>query len=155
GALVTKRSAALAAALCTLGLLTAGCLLPADNGDNNADQPETSASALPPEPAPHPSPSGKSLEGAFDYDHMEDYVNAVLGMIEPWIKSTWPGMSIPQVEYVASGVQGREGCLDVNGRRAEYTSESYEYCPNDGIVYVGQDTLWEFYTKTGDAGPAM
>jgi len=23
------------------------------------------------------------------------------------------------------------------------------------VVYVGQDTLWEFYTKTGDAGPAM
>ena len=33
--------------------------------------------------------------------------------------------------------------------------ESYEYCPVDQAIYVGQDMLWEFYTRTGDAGPAV
>jgi predicted metalloprotease len=38
---------------------------------------------------------------------------------------------------------------------ARFSSESYEYCGVDQTIYVGQDMLWLFYTRTGDAGPAV
>jgi len=148
---VTKRSVALAAALTVFGMLLAGCLLPADDGSDGGGLGEPA-----PVDSPNPDPgSTGSLEGRFDYDTMDQYVDAVIPMVEGWINETWPGMPLPQVIYVPSGAAGREGCLDMNGRSASYTSRSYEFCPADNRVYVGQDTLWEFYSETGDAGPAV
>lgn len=104
-----------------------------------------------------PAPTGtQSLEGAFDYDTMDDYVNAVLPMIEDWQTDTWPSLPRPrQVSYVPNGARGPEGCQDREGRQAAYTSESYEYCGADQVIYVGQDLLWALYDKAGDAGPAV
>ena len=96
-----------------------------------------------------------SLEGIFGYDDMDDYVDRVVEpIIVPWLDETWPGIPIPYVEFVAEGESGPEGCTDYDGAPASYTSESYEYCPPDNTVYLGQDLLWEFY-KLGDAAPAM
>ena len=148
---MTKRSAAATLAVCAFGLLLAGCVLPSDDGGLSSEPTTTTESSA----DPTPSPSRTSLEGRFTYETMDEYVDAVLPMIEDWIHDTWPRMSIPQVVYVASGASGREGCRDSDGRYVSYSSESYEYCPGDATVYVGQDTLWEFYSKTGDAGPAM
>jgi hypothetical protein len=147
---VTKRSLAIAVALSVFGLLLAGCLLPADDGSDGGI-----AEPAPVDSAPSPTGTGESLEGKFEYDTMDEYVNAVLPMIEGWINATWPGMPLPETIYVPGGAAGREGCLDIDGRPATYTSRSYEFCPADNRVYVGQDTLWEFYTETGDAGPAV
>jgi hypothetical protein len=147
---VTKRSLATAIATSVFGLLLAGCLLPADDGGDGGI-----AEPAPVDSAPDPNGTGESLEGKFEYDTMDEYVDAVLPMIEGWINATWPGMPLPETIYVPGGAAGREGCLDVDGRPATYTSRSYEFCPADNRVYVGQDTLWEFYTETGDAGPAV
>jgi predicted metalloprotease len=147
---MTKRSTATTVALCAFGLLLAGCVVPADDGGVAAPSPSSSAS----EPSPDPSASG-SLEGRFDYSTMDEYVDAVLPMIESWMHDTWPQVPMPEVVYVQAGTSGREGCLDSDGSHAIYNSRSYEYCPPDQTVYVGQSTLWEFYSETGDAGPAV
>jgi hypothetical protein len=136
------------------GVLLAGCLLPPDDGaDPGAEAPAQTGPTT--SAAPTPRPSSTSLEGRFTYDTMDDYVDAILPMIEGWIRATWPGMPLPRVVYVPAGAAGREGCTDGDGRTASYNSRSYEYCPADNRVYVGQDTLWEFYSETGDAGPAV
>jgi predicted metalloprotease len=145
-----SKPAVTAVALSVFGLLLMGCILPSDEDPYaGGDSPPASTGA-----DPDPS-SSRSLEGQFQYETMDQYVDAVVPMVEKWIQTTWPGMAVPRVYYVPGGVSGREGCLDSDGRNALYTSKSYEYCPNDNAVYVGQDTLWEFYTKTGDAGPAV
>lgn len=149
---MTKKSLATAAALSAFGILLAGCLLPSDDGSYSGAEPEPAQTT---QDQPDPSGSGTSLEGAFQYETMDGYVDAVVPMIEGWIQATWPGMPLPQVIYVPAGAAGQEGCLDIDGRPASYTAESYEYCPADNRVYVGQDTLWQFYTETGDAGPAV
>ena len=143
-----KKPMATAAAFSTLGLLLMGCLLPAEDGSDVGSGPFETTTA-------QPDPSRSSLEGAFTYQTMDEYVEAVLPMIEQWINETWPGMRLPRVQFVPAGTAGREGCVDFDGRPATYTSRSYEYCPPDNTVYVGQDTLWQFYTETGDAGPAV
>ncbi len=147
---MTKRSAATTVALSVFGLLLAGCLMPANDGDVGAAPSQSTSTS-----EPSPDPSRTSLEGQFDYNTMDDYVDAVLPMIEDWVHDTWPQVPMPEVVYVQAGTSGREGCLDINGNHATYNSRSYEYCPPDQTVYVGQNTLWEFYSETGDAGPAV
>jgi len=138
------------AAFAIAAILVAGCgLVPVDEG---GDPP----GAQPSPRGPRPSATGESLEGKFRYGTMDQYVDAVTPMITQWIEVTWSGMPLPnRVVYVPHGAAGPEDCLDPNGRAATYTSGSYEYCPAEQVVYVGQDILWEFYTRTGDAGPAV
>ena len=131
--------------LAIAALFTAACFRPSDN----SGQPDAS-------PTPETSGSQESLEGRFSYDTMDEYVSAVLPLITPWLRDTWPDVSQPRrVLYVPNGAEGPEGCVDANGDQAAYTSESYEYCGVDNVVYVGQDLLWDLYTKSGDAGPAV
>lgn len=151
-----RRSAVTTAALSALAILTVACgQLPAAPGD----EPSESAPPVETSEAPDPDPSSAgdptSLEGIFGYNDMDDYVAAVIDpIIVGWLNDTWPGIPIPQVDYVSRGEQGYEGCTDSDGGAARFTSESYEYCPPDNTVYLGQDLLWEFY-QLGDAAPAM
>jgi predicted metalloprotease len=132
-------------------VLVAGCgLVPVEPGS------DPGAGAEPSGQRPRTQATGESLEGKFRYQTMDDYVNAVTPMITKWMEDTWSGMPLPnQVVYVPHGARGPEDCLDPTGRAAVYTSGSYEYCPAEQTIYVGQDILWEFYTRTGDAGPAV
>ncbi len=50
---------------------------------------------------------------------------------------------------------GPEACLTSNGGQGQSSSASFEYCPADQTIYVGQDTLWLFYNESGDAAPAV
>ena len=146
------RTAATTAALTISALLGIACAIP-EPGDPPAGPGPATVTT---EADPDPSGSTSSMEGTYTYETMDDFVEAVVtGLIEPWIRDTWPRMALPEVLFVPAGMRGREGCTDYDGADASYTSESYEYCPPDMTVYLGQDTVWEFYRTTGDAGPAM
>jgi predicted metalloprotease len=147
-----RQSAVTTAALVLFAVVLGACGISTPNSDNNG-QPQVTTLASGPSPAP--SGSGTSMEGEFTYATMGDYAKELADQfMDPWMQATWPSMPLPDVKYIPDGVSGPEGCQDSQGQ-AEYTSNSYEYCDPDQTVYVGQQTLWEFYTKTGDAGPAM
>lgn len=120
--------------------------------------PEETPAPLPVTAEPVPAGSENiDLEDKYDsYDDMDEYVEeVVVSFMYPWLRDTWPLMPQPDVQFVESGERGREGCLDYEGEQAYYTSASYEYCQPDRTVYLGQDTVWEFFRLTGDAGPAI
>jgi hypothetical protein len=149
------RSAVTTAALVLFGVVLAACDLgvPAPDDSGEPAPTETTTQA---QPDPSASDPGSLEEDYNSYDLMDEYAYRLRDdFIEPWLTATWPSMELPRLRYVASGESGFEGCLDYEGERGRYTSESYEYCPPDESVYVGQDTLWEFFQRTGDAGPAM
>ena len=103
---MTKRTAITTAAFSILALMIAGCVLPSpDNpGDGTpSDEPASGASV-------DPNPSGTSLEGAFNYDTMKDYVDTVTPWIDDWIKNRWPGMDLPDILFVPHGRSGPSGC---------------------------------------------
>jgi predicted metalloprotease len=132
-------------AVSIIGLLTAGCF-------------RVPVRSQPADPGARPAPTrstGGSLEGRFSRDTMDQYVEAVVPMIRQWLNETWPQLPVPQVVYVPADARGAESCLDGSGRAASYSSTSFEYCGADGTVYLGQDMLWDFYRRTGDAGPAV
>ena len=150
---MTKRSAVTTVALSVLAVMTAGCMIPSPDNGEDFDEPFPTEQSESPDP--DPSSTGESLEGQFEHETMNLYVDEVLPWVVQWVEDTWPWMPVPDVVYVEEGDSGPEACLDGDGERAYYSSESYEYCPTDETVYLGQDTLWLFYSETGDAGPAM
>lgn len=153
------RSAVTTAALALFGLFVLGCAIPDaptfDPGDP-VDRAPSADSDEGSDPTTTATGGGGSMEGAYDYNTMEQYVDAVVvQFMDPWLAETWPGMRRPYVMYVGSRESGPQDCLDADGNPGRYSGVSYEYCPGDETIYVGQDTLWEFYSETGDAGPAM
>jgi hypothetical protein len=142
------RSVTFAAAVSLFGLALLACAgLPADDPGGEPSAPAAVT--------PSTGATGESLEGKFSYDTMDKYVNAILPMITQWMKETWPGMPLAKVIYVPHGAEGPEDCLDADNRAAAYTAASFEYCGAGQVVYVGQDMLYTFYERTGDAGPAV
>jgi predicted metalloprotease len=135
-----------------LAVLIAGCaLLPSEEGGGPGAEPAPTDVR-----SPRPGATGESLEGRFAWETMGEYVDAIVPMITQWMEDTWRNMPQPdRVVYVPRGAAGPEDCLDPSGQASSYSSRSYEYCPVEETIYVGQDMLWEFYTKTGDAGPAV
>ncbi len=147
------RSAITTAALTAFGLLVLGCAIPEPEDPADPFDPPTQTAT---DATPEPSGSVESLEGLYDYDTMDVFADRVVReLVNPWVRDTWPGMPLPDVVYVASGESGPQPCTDADGNPAEYSDISYEYCPADATVYLGQETLWELYSGTGDAGPAM
>ena len=147
-------------AAASIGILLAGCFLPTEDGSDpfgDRATPTESAPNAPQSSRPtRTAEAGTSLEGRFSFQTMGEYVDAVVPMITECTEATWRNMPLPDtVYYVPRGTEGPSNCLDASGRRAFYSSESYEYCPSDATIYVGQDMLWEFYSRTGDAGPAV
>lgn len=155
-----RRTAVNTAAFSVFGLLLVGCTIPglADGPAEPRSLPTTVTEADAPA-TPEPSTSTlESLEGIYGYADMDEYVDQVARWMYDWLRDVWPSMpgsDWPTIRYVPNGVRGRERCTDYDGGPAYYTGDSFEYCWPDRTVYVGQNVLWEFYSLTGDAGPAM
>lgn len=145
------RSIAFAIAALIVAALVGGCVgLPLD--DPGGTEPAATETTRP----ANSSGPGQSLEGRYDYDTMDQYVDAILPMITQWTNQTWGNrLPKPGVTYVPNGATGPEDCQDSRGRAATYSGDSYEYCGAGETIYVGQDMLFEFYDRTGDAGPAV
>jgi len=150
---VKTRSIAFSVAAIVVAVVAGACAglpsLDEPGGDPTAEPSATTK-------VPRPQASGESLEGKFGYETMDGYVDAIIPMITEYMDKTWQGrMPRPKVIFVPRGAAGPEGCLDGSGRAASYSRNSFEYCGADRTVYLGQDMLFDFYDRTGDAGPAV
>ncbi len=99
--------------------------------------------------------TGGDLEGCFDYDGMQAFYDEGIATITTWIDATFADpapMQPAQWIFVEEGATGEEPCTMGDGGFAMYTDMSYEYCPLDQTVYVGQRQVWDFYEQSGDAG---
>lgn len=88
---------------------------------------------------------------------MEYFYNVVIASVNTFSTATYEKMPAPtKWLYIPSGVTGKEGCTEAggSGKQAFYTEYSYEYCPADQIVYVGELGMWRYY-QLGDAAPAI
>ena len=134
----------LAAAVLTIG--TAAC------GGTNVLK--TSAEGVPSQPdAPAPTPTAQpeaktSLEGRFTYSQMGSFVDTVNPMIKEFFAAEYPNLRAPQnVVYVPANQRASSACGTHDGT-------SYEYCPANDSIYVGQDLVWSFF-RIGDAAPVI
>jgi hypothetical protein len=95
-------------------------------------------------------------EGCHTYEDMQNYLGHLIYLIWPDFNSIYPAEAWPAyIFYVANGISGPMGCTTAAGTQAPYDSASYAYCPPDRSVYIGQDTLFQYYQELGDAAPAI
>jgi len=91
-----------------------------------------------------------------DSSQMSYFFSQIMAMIQEYSASTYEAMpDVDDWHFVRVGRSGPEGCTDRDGRRASFSDQSYEYCPLDHTIYVGEQAMWDFYSRMGDAAPAV
>lgn len=97
----------------------------------------------------------RSLEGCFGHDEMDGFLHLAADMVDGFLVESYGAhMFDVTVRYVPTGARGKAGCGDGRGGHSIYSDESYEYCPADSTVYIGQEFLWRLYS-IGDAAPVI
>jgi len=93
------------------------------------------------------------LDYCYNRDQMHEFVEVGERMVVDYLTQTGvPGRSLPTLTYIPSGAGAGSPCVDQNGNGTQH-DRSYDYCPTDNTVYVGQSGLWDFYRQFGAAGP--
>lgn len=99
----------------------------------------------------------QDYEGCFtSATDMSYFYNVGIGLIENYSQDAFGKRLDPDKWwYVQTGVTGQEPCTKAGGGLATYTDRSYEYCPVDRAVYVGEQSMWAYYSTQGDAAPIV
>ena len=90
------------------------------------------------------------MEGAFTEDQMVEYLNCVIPGLDAWFKTAWTGAGPNAYVYIPSGMAGA-----VTPGVCSFDPTSLHYCPADGSIYFGHDTLWKMYSTIGDIAPTV
>jgi predicted metalloprotease len=104
--------------------------------------------ATQPAPTATPEAAPVSLEGAFGYSGMADYLDTIAPMVAQFYEAEYPSIPDPHLVFIPSGRAARGSC-------GISDSAAYEYCSANQTINVGQDLLWTFYQQAGDAAPAI
>jgi hypothetical protein len=98
----------------------------------------------------------QSFRGCFtSSDQMVTYYEYVLPFIDAFFQQTWPKLPLPDhIYFLTTGSKLHEACGDpaTNSNLADDTS--YEFCPADNNVYIGQRLAFALYSQAGDVAPA-
>jgi predicted metalloprotease len=97
----------------------------------------------------------QSLRGCFtSADEMVTYYEYVLPFIDAFFEQTWPKLPLPaHVYFLSTGSTLQQGCIDSSGSHLA-DDTSYEFCPADNNVYIGERLAFALYTDAGDVAPA-
>jgi Putative neutral zinc metallopeptidase len=97
-----------------------------------------------------------SLEACYDYSQMDEFLNLAWGFVRAFARARYGTRVLTvNLRYVPNGESGSEPCADRSGGEAKYTDRSFEYCPTDNTIYIGQNSLWQFYNGIGDAAAVV
>jgi predicted metalloprotease len=107
------------------------------------------------------APSGFScpnanLRGCFtSADEMVTYYEFVLPFIDAFFQQTWPKLPLPaHVYFMSTGSSMQEACGDPSNGSNQANDTSYEFCPADNNVYLGERLAFALYSQAGDVAPA-
>ncbi|HLF77572.1 MAG TPA: neutral zinc metallopeptidase [Dehalococcoidia bacterium] len=91
-----------------------------------------------------------SLEGCYSYSQMSSYLDTIEPLVAKFFQTQYTKLANPRdVVFVPT----REARRSVCGGYSD--SFAYEYCPASRTIYIGQDLLWSFYRRQGDAAPVV
>jgi hypothetical protein len=97
-------------------------------------------------------PAGE-LDNCYNRDQMHEFVEIGERMVVGYLTQIGVfGHSLPTLAYIPSASSASSPCVDQNGNGTQH-DRSYDYCPTDNTVYIGQNSLWDFYRQYGAAGP--
>ena len=111
------------------------------------------ATAEPTFPTDAASCSGTDLEACYRWDQMSELAATGEEMVTGYL--TQLGISRdsqPRLIFIPSGLTEVSQCIDVEGDTTQ-NDRSYDFCPTDNAVYIGQNNLWDSYRRYGSVGP--
>lgn len=111
------------------------------------------AAAWPDPPSDSTSCPADELDNCYNRDQMHEFVGIGERMVIGYLTQIGvAGHSLPTLTYIPSASSASSPCVDQNGNGTQH-DRSYDYCPTDNTVYIGQNSLWDFYRQYGAAGP--
>jgi predicted metalloprotease len=98
----------------------------------------------------------QNLRGCFtSSDEMVTYYEFVLPFIDAFFQQTWPKLALPaHVYFMKAGSRLEEACGDPANGSNLANDTSYEFCPADNNVYIGERLAFALYSQAGDVAPA-
>lgn len=111
------------------------------------------AVATPARPDDGTSCSATELDPCYRKDQMSLFAAAGQRMVTDYL--TQFGVttdSVPALTFIPSDGNVGSECVDVNGNDKQH-DRSFDYCPTDNTVYIGQNALWDSYRQYRAAGP--
>ena len=98
----------------------------------------------------------QSLRGCFtSADEMVTYFEYVLPFIDEFFQQTWPKLPLPDhVYFLSTGATVQQACIDPANNSRQADDMSYEFCPADNNVYIGESIAYALYADAGDVAPA-
>jgi hypothetical protein len=98
----------------------------------------------------------QSLRGCFtSADEMLTYFEYVLPFIDAFFQQTWPKLPLPaHIYFLSTGATVQQGCIDPANSSQQADDMSYEFCPADNNVYIGETMAYALYADAGDVAPA-
>jgi hypothetical protein len=99
----------------------------------------------------------QSLRGCFtSSSQMVTYYEFVLPFIDAFFQQTWPRLPLPaHVYFLPAGSRLRQACGDPASGTNLANDTSYEFCPADNNVYIGERLAFALYQQAGDVAPAV
>jgi predicted metalloprotease len=124
-----------------------------ENADSAPNGPSTAVSSPPVSGDTFSPPvktcSAHDLSGCYSYEQAKKIADYSIADVDQAVGNLYTNMPpVAKVWYIEHGTTATTGCGQVD-------ETSYEFCGNDNTVSLGQDTLWEFYDKAGDAAPVF
>jgi hypothetical protein len=86
------------------------------------------------------------LEDAFTESEILDYLDCVVPVVDNWIDLTYASMPHPAAYYYVP-----EDFAGTDGGCGSYDDTSVHYCPSNRAIYLGHETVWDWYHVLGDA----
>ncbi len=111
------------------------------------------AVAAPEYPKDTPDCVDAELDPCYRSDQMAVFAEAGERMVSDYLTQVGIAVeSLPVLSFIPSGGSAGSRCVDVNGDPIQ-NDRSFDYCPTDNTVYVGQNTLWDSYRQYRSLGP--
>src|SRR5262249_17398082 len=86
----------------------------------------------------------------FGYGQMQTYLKTISSLVGQYYKAEYPKLPAPRnIVFIANQRTVHDAC---EGRSDSMT---YAYCGADQTIYIGQNLLWSFYSRNGDAAPIV
>ena len=111
------------------------------------------AVAAPEYPTDGTSCPDSELDPCYRSDQMNVFAETGERMVSDYLTHIGIAVdSLPALSFIPSGGSVNSQCVDVNGD-ANQNDRSFNYCPTDNAIYVGQNTLWDSYRRYQSLGP--
>jgi predicted metalloprotease len=88
---------------------------------------------------------------------MGQYLETVVPLLADFFFAISYGADFPRptIRFVKVGETGQSGCKKKSGEPGGFDQNSFFYCLQESTIYVGEEIMWQIYSRVGPIAPAL